>query len=112
MVHAFMGPSAEVVDQWDSVNFKTVAGAVASLASTGTVYRHADRVEEYRIFGTRGHALLDTARGRLRIVTLDRETVGDPLSEDQANPIRAPAAAFCAAILGHRSAEAAGLPGF
>ena len=108
MVHAFTGPSAELVDQWDSVNFKTVTGAVASLASTGTVYQHADRVEEYRIFGTRGHALLDTARGQLRIVTRDGEIVGDPISEDQANPVRAPAGTFVEAILDQRSVEADG----
>jgi predicted dehydrogenase len=107
-VHAFTGPSAEVVDQWDAVTFKTVTGAVASLASTGTVYRHADRVEEYRIFGTRGHALLDTARGQLHIITRDQEIVGDPISEDQANPVRAPADAFVDAILDHRSVDADG----
>src|SRR5258708_33838756 len=103
MVHAFMGPSAEVVDQWDSVNFKTVTGAVASLASTGTVYRHADRVEEYRIFGTRGHALLDTARGQLRIVTRDGEIRGDPTSEDHPNPGRPPPGTFAPSILDHAS---------
>jgi predicted dehydrogenase len=108
MVHAFTGPSAEMVDQWDAVDFKTETGAVASLASTGTVYRHADRVEEYRVFGTLGHALLDTARGRLRIVTRDGEIVGDPISEDQSNPVRAPADAFVEAILDHRPVDAHG----
>jgi predicted dehydrogenase len=108
MVHAFTGPSAELVDQWDALNFQTATGVVASLASTGTVYQHADRVEEYRIFGTGGHALLDTARGRLHIVTHDREIVGDPISEDQANPVRAPADAFVGAILDHRSVDADG----
>jgi predicted dehydrogenase len=107
-VHAFTGPSAEAVDQWDALNFKTATGAVASLASTGTVFRHADRVEEYRIFGTQGHALLDTARGRLRIVMRDREIVGDPISEAQANPVQAPVDAFVDAILDHRSVDADG----
>ena len=48
------------VDVWDGIVFKSSGGAVGTIASTGTVIDHERRVEEYRLFGSAGQALLDT----------------------------------------------------
>lgn len=80
------------VDVWDGIVFKAESGAVATIASTGTVAMHERRVEEYRLFGGGGHALLDTAAGRLRVESYDGQLLEpDPLGPDEIYPAHAPA---------------------
>jgi predicted dehydrogenase len=55
------------VDVWDGIVFKSAGGAVGTIASTGTVADHEQRVEEYRLFGSEGQASLDTHAGTLRV---------------------------------------------
>jgi predicted dehydrogenase len=56
------------VDVVDCITFSTQSGAVGTLLSTGTIARHEDRVEEFRIFGRSGHAVLNTHEGRMVVV--------------------------------------------
>ena len=80
------------VDVWDGIVFKTDDGAVATIAGTGTVGLQERRVEEYRLFGTAGHALLDTAAGTLRIELYDGRSIElPPLEADEIYPAQAPA---------------------
>jgi predicted dehydrogenase len=89
------------VDLSDALAVSMEGGAVATLATTGAVYDHDQRVEEYRIFGSEGHVLLDTARGRLRVLRRGHEPVDHPtLSEHDAQPSDATSAALVAAALG------------
>jgi predicted dehydrogenase len=81
------------VDDWDGIVFKTGAGAVGTITSTGTVALHDRRVEQYRLFGSEGHAVLDTAAGTLRVDLYDGDTMQPPpLAPDEIYPARAPAA--------------------
>lgn len=90
------------VDVWGSLLFTTESGAVATVATTGAVGSHHQRVEEYRFFGSAGHALLDTAAGTLRVVRYDGDSVVDypPLEREEIYPARAPATRLVDALLG------------
>jgi predicted dehydrogenase len=89
------------VDVWDGIVFKTDAGAVGTIASTGTVALHECRVEQYRLFGSAGQAMLDTAAGTLRVDLYDGETVEpSALEPDEIYPARAPAARLVDALVG------------
>ena len=62
--------------------------AVFPVASTGTVPNSQKVMEEYRIFGSNGHAALDTSKGTLEVFSNDgtvrQET---PLSDDERYPL-------------------------
>jgi predicted dehydrogenase len=80
------------VDVWDVIAFQARGGAIGSLTSTGTLGAGAARVEEYRIFGTEGHALLDTSEGTLVITRYgDAPREDRPLEPDEIYPMYAPA---------------------
>jgi predicted dehydrogenase len=87
-VHAFTDNHDTKVDVWDAINFRTSSGACGSVASTGTVPNSQKVMEEYRIFGSNGHAALDTSKGTLEVFSNDgtvrQET---PLSDDERYPL-------------------------
>lgn len=56
------------VDLNDAVSSRTDSGALIGYTSTGAVSRNELRREEYRFFGSDGHALLDTVSGTLEII--------------------------------------------
>lgn len=95
-VQAFLaaGPDQEV-DRTDVVLARTRSDALLSLASTGTVPDNDERVEQYKVFGTSGHVLLDTV---LSTVVLHRGGRAPQLLSDagdgDANAVAAPVAAL------------------
>ncbi len=89
------------VDVWDGIVFKTDTGAVGTITSTGTVALHDFRVEQYRLFGSEGQAVLDTAAGTLRVDLYDGETLEpSPLEPDEIYPAQAPATRLVDAFVG------------
>jgi predicted dehydrogenase len=91
-VFAQSGMYGTRVDVWNGIVFKTDTGAVTSIASTGTVGQQEHRVEEYRLFGSAGHALLDTRAGTLRVEFNNGRTLEPPpLDADEIYPAHAPA---------------------
>jgi predicted dehydrogenase len=89
------------VDVWGGILFNTRTGAVGTIASTGTVGLHERRVEEYRLFGSAGQALLDTHAGTLRIDLYDGQTLEPPVLEaDEIYPQDAPATRLVDALVG------------
>jgi predicted dehydrogenase len=83
-VHAFTGTYGTEVDVWDAINFRTASGAAGSIASTGTVPAHLKGIEEFRIFGSKGHATLELGPGTLTISFNDgRVCVEAPLTDDE-----------------------------
>jgi predicted dehydrogenase len=89
------------VDVSDALAVSMEGGAIATLTTTGTVHDHDQRLEEYRIFGSGGHVLLDTARGTLRVLRRGHEPLDHPtLSQHDAQPSDATSAALVAAALG------------
>ena len=104
--HVFDTP----VDVWDGIVFKSSAGAVGTIASTGTVADHERRVEEYRLFGSAGHALLDTRAGSLRVELYDEQRTFEPapLEPHEIYPADAPAARLVDAIVSDAPVVASG----
>jgi hypothetical protein len=98
------------VDVWDLVAFATRDGAIGSLVSTGVVSANAKRVEEYRIFGTAGHALLNTSEGTL-VVSRAGSGKGEepPLDEEEIYPLYAPAKRLVDGILDREVSDTADL---
>jgi predicted dehydrogenase len=80
------------VDVWDGILFRTTTGAVGTISSTGTLADQEKRVEEYRLFGSNGHALLDTCAGTLRVELYGEQTTIEPppLDPDEIYPADAP----------------------
>jgi predicted dehydrogenase len=89
------------VDVWDGIVFKAAGGAVGTITSTGTVADHKQRVEEYRLFGSEGQAMLDTHAGTLRIELYDERRTIEParLQPDEVYPAHAPATRLVDAIV-------------
>ena len=97
------------VDVWDSVSFKTTTGAIATIASTGTVADHAQRVEEYRLFGSLGQASLSTSAGTLSHVQYGGPLSTErPLDEGEIYPSDAPARRLVDAFLGREPVHVGG----
>jgi predicted dehydrogenase len=87
-VQAFIDTYGTRVDVWDAITFTTATGACGTVASTGTVPRTQKVIEEYRVFGSNGHALLDTARGTLVIHRNDGSSIEEtPLTADERYPL-------------------------
>ena len=87
-VHAFTDNHDTKVDVWDAINFRTVHGACGSVASTGTVPNTQKVMEEYRVFGSKGHAALDTSKGTLEVFFNDGTVRKEaPLAEDEFYPM-------------------------
>jgi predicted dehydrogenase len=100
-VHAFTDTYDVKVDVWDAVAFRTRSGAAGTVASTGTVPFTQKTVEEDRIFGSAGHAQVDTTRGTLSI-HLNDGTVREepPLADDERYPMHQTARQLVDTILG------------
>ena len=87
-VHAFTGNHDVRVDVWDAVAFRTRSGAAATVASTGTVPLTQKTLEEIRIFGSAGHALVDTTGGTLAIHGADGSIRAEPpLTDEERYPL-------------------------
>jgi predicted dehydrogenase len=108
-VHAFTDPYDTRVDVWDAINFRTASGAAGSVASTGTVPRTQRVIEEYRIFGSKAHALVDTARGTLGLYFADGSVREEPpLTTEEQYPARQTARQLVDTILGRSPALVTG----
>jgi len=100
-VHAFTGNYDTRVDVWDAVNFRTRDGVTASVASVGAVPLTQKPVEEHRIFGGKGYALIDTAKGTLAIFFEDGSVREEtPLSEAERYPLHQTSRQLVDVILG------------
>lgn len=96
--HAYLHDAA--VDVADTLSVSFNGGAVASFATTGTVHLRDQRFEEYRFFGSDGHAELDTRHGVLEISRRGEQPEPAPvLTQEAANPLTAPSAALVATAL-------------
>jgi predicted dehydrogenase len=100
-VHAFTDSYDTRVDVWDAVNFRTADGAIGSVASTGTVALTQKTIEEIRIFGSAGHAALDTTRGTLTVFHNDGAVREEPpLSAAEQYPLQQTSQHLVDVILG------------
>lgn len=72
------GPGIEV-DMADAAAIATVEGPVITLASTGSVPLAVRPFEQLAVFGTQGHAVLDTAAGELDLWTAGGRESADVL---------------------------------
>ena len=88
------------VDLADSVAVTFDDGSLAAIAGTGSIHEHSSRVEEYRFFGSNGHALLNTASGTLDISLLKGPLEVEPLSRDELDLSWRTSAALVATALG------------
>lgn len=82
-VAAFTDTYDTKVDVWDAISFRTKEGAAGTLASTGTIPRTQKVIEEYRVFGSNGHALVDTTNGTLVIHFNDGTSRAEPPIEPE-----------------------------
>ena len=97
------------VDVVDSVSFTTPTGAIGTIASTGTVADNAQRIEEYRLFGSVGQASLSTSAGTLSFVQYGGPlTTERPLDDDEIYPSDAPARRLVDAFLGREPVHVGG----
>jgi predicted dehydrogenase len=64
-VTAFEDSEGEAVDAADTISARLDTGVLVAVSGSGMVQNRRPTVEEYRFFGSRGHACLDTAGGRL-----------------------------------------------
>jgi predicted dehydrogenase len=97
------------VDVVDALAVSMVDGGMATLATTGTVHDHDERVEEYRLFGTEGHVTLDTKRGRMMVYRRGHGVEALPeLSEYDAQPVDQTSASLVATALGRAPVVAPG----
>ncbi|UNX54296.1 Gfo/Idh/MocA family oxidoreductase [Georgenia sp. TF02-10] len=91
-----VGPATEV-DVVDALTARTASGTLLTVSSTGTVHHNDERVERYSLFGTVGHAFLDTAANT---VVLHRPGRGGQVLADAshgpANAVHAPLDALLA----------------
>jgi predicted dehydrogenase len=108
-VAAFTGNFDTRVDVWDAISFRTATGAAGTFASTGTIPRTQKVVEEHRIFGSNGHALVDTTKGTLAIHFNDGTSREEsPLSDEERYPLRQTSRQLVDTILGRSSVQVPG----
>ena len=88
------------VDDVDVVSARMDRGTLLAVSSTGTVHENDARTERYTLFGTAGHALLDTVTSSLVVTRPGRadETLATA-ADGPANAVRAPLAALVATRL-------------
>lgn len=97
------------VDVVDALAVSMLDGGLATLATTGTVHAQEERVEEYRLFGSEGHASLDTRRGSLTVSRRGHAPESfPPLDAHDANPSDATSASLVATALGKAPVVAPG----
>jgi predicted dehydrogenase len=103
-VQAFAGGDTPRADGWDAVTFRcgeTGDAAVGTIAGTGTVGPGSPTVERIELFGDRGHAAYDMARGTLSVRSYDGTSLDDRVeSEPERYPREAPCARLVAALGG------------
>ncbi len=100
-VHAFAENYDTKVDVWDAVTFRTSGGAVGSVASTGTVALNQKTIEEIRLFGSKGHAAIDSVRGTLSIYCNDGRIQTEPnLAPEEIYPMQRTSQHLVDVILG------------
>lgn len=100
-VAAFTDNYDTKVDVWDAISFRTRNGAAGTIASTGTIPRTQRVIEEYRIFGSNGHAQLDTTKGTLSIHFNDGTTREEPpLDQPDRYPLQQTSRQLVDTILG------------
>lgn len=108
-VHAFTDTYDTRVDVWDAVNFRTGDGAIGSVASTGTVALTQQTIEEIRIFGSNGHAAIDTTRDTLSVFFNDGTIREEPpLSAEERYPLQKTSQHLVDVILGRAAVLVSG----
>ncbi len=83
------------VDMVSSLLMRSSDGTIITVASTGSVKDHAQRVEEFRVFGDSGHAQLDTVHGQLNLNGVQEP----PLDVTAVYPSDAPTRQLVAGVL-------------
>lgn len=63
------------VDMVSTLLMRSSNGTLITVASTGSVRDHAERVEDFRVFGDRGQAQLDTVHGHLNLNGVPQPTL-------------------------------------
>lgn len=99
------------VDLSDALTMTFSSGAVGTVAASGAVREHSHRLEEYRFVGLDGQASLDTAAGRLRVVSARDGVADETWPDDERNPVAAPARSLVDAALGRGEPVADGALG-
>jgi predicted dehydrogenase len=87
------------VDLADAVAVRFANGAVGTLASTGSVTPGHEELLEYRVFGTRGHLVLDIQGGSMAIHDASGVEHAPPLDEALRYPHWAPSANLVDVVL-------------
>ncbi len=98
-VTALEDSNGEAVDAADTISARLDKGVLVAVSGAGMVQNHCTTVEEYRFFGSRGHACLDTARGTLsfELATGNREM--EALEPPEQVLVGRPSAALVASAL-------------
>ncbi|WP_162606209.1 Gfo/Idh/MocA family protein [Jiangella asiatica] len=110
-VHAAMDAAGLAVDLSNALTMTFTSGAVGTAASSGAVGAHDRRIEEYRVVGLDGHALLDTVAGRLQVVSARDGDADATWPEKERNPVGAPVRCLVDAALGRAEVVADGTLG-
>lgn len=112
VVQAYAGGDAPRADGWDAVAFRCGSApddAVGTIASTGTIAAGNPTVERIDLFGDRGHAAYDMARGTLSVRGYDGTNFDDRIeSESERYPRTAPSERLVAALAGSAGVLAGG----
>lgn len=96
------------VDIADAVSARLTEGGIATFHSTGSVLDNETRVEEYRFFGTKGHALLDTVRGTLELSVPQEQHDQSLIRGDDFDLVRAPVKNLIATVRGDEESVVTG----
>lgn len=92
------------VDMVSTLLVRSPTGALITVTSTGSVKDHAQRVEDFRVFGDDGHAQLDTVHGELVL-----NGVREPsLAQGAVYPADAPSRQLVAGVLHGQAVVASG----
>jgi predicted dehydrogenase len=97
------------VDLSDAATFGTREGAIGVLASTGAVPSTQRPVEQLRVFGSGGHAMLDTSNGTLSVHFSDGSRhIEAPLADEERYPEGQTSRHLVDCVLGHEPVIADG----
>ncbi len=95
-VTAFEDSRGDSVDAADTISAILDKGVLVAMSGTGKVQNHRTTVEEYRFFGSQGHACLDTARGTLSFEVAARHREIEALAPAEQTLAGRPSAALVA----------------
>jgi predicted dehydrogenase len=111
-ISSIMDGDDQTVDTSNFILVKMQGNLMASFGSSGALLNHDDRLEEYRIIGEKGHALLDTNHGSLQTSVNGQKMVEQPrLSSDLANPVNATSQVLVSTFLDKTPVVASGILG-